>query len=345
MRRLKKQKRFQRRPRIRRSPNPFVKILKRLILNLFFTKNAVFNIRSGRGDHVKNMAMKTFNDELDEVTPAAKAHVAAATPAPTQSPKPQPAAAAAATAAVEEEDDIPTPAGGDGEDLATDFEDEKIYYRHGQLDQCRPEKKGEAVRFSFVPKDWIALQSSKGHFVETPGDDGKVHKLRVRCLTPMTKDADWQFCCKALDKDGEVGVVALVVQYTNVSPETGKYAKLPDGTYPPVQFKIAFVRLSQFNMTQIRKLPDEDSDPFKIDIVMGHSGRAYGYEFTRASNVPRWTLDPEVAAQVKQAAQKFLDGKALIGKLGVKKNEVEWKAFLSGKKIGNESKIENVEEL
>jgi hypothetical protein len=74
-------------------------------------------------------------------------------------------------------------------------------------------------------------------------------------------------------------------------------------------------------------------------------GRAFGYEFNRKSNTPRWTLDPEVAAKVKAAVQRFLDGKALRGKLGQKMNEIEWKALLSGKKVGGDSTLGNVEEL
>jgi hypothetical protein len=288
--------------------------------------------------------MQTFNDELDEVptqaTPAAKAHAAtAAAPAQTHTHTPKPVVA--------EEQETPTAAtaaGGDDDNLDTDFDDKRVYDRPGQLNQCRPEK-GKAARFAFIPKDWIAPQTAKSHFPEIgTGKDAK--KGRYRCLTPMRTDADPQYCCVALDEDGEIGVVALVVRYTNSNPETGKYDKLPNGEYPPVEFEIQFVRLSQFNMTQIKKLPVEDSSPFDIDIVMTHAEkRAFGYEFNCKSNVPRWTLDATTAAAVKAAANRFLDGKALRAKLGQKLNEIEWKALLSGKKIGNESKIGDVEEL
>lgn len=296
------------------------------------------------------MAMNTFNDELDEVTtPVTRAQATAVTaataaaPAQTHAPKPQ------ATTVEEDEPKAaaggaPVKSGGDDDNLDTDFDDKRVYDRPGQLNQCRPEK-GKAARFSFVPKAWIAPQTAKSHFVET-GSGKEIKKLRVRCLTPMGADADPQYCCVTQDEDGEVGVVALVVRYTNADPETGKYVKDANGNFPPVEFAIEFVRLSQFNMRQIKKLPDEDSDPFSIDIVMTHSeGRAFGYEFNRKSNVPRWTLDPKVADAVKAACKKFLDGKALRAKLGQKMNEIEWKALLSGKKVGNESKLSDVEEL
>lgn len=284
-----------------------------------------------------------FDDDFENIPVTSKTATAtAAAPAPVpvaSAPTPKPETTAKAAA---EEDE--TPMVTDNESLDTDFDDEKVFARPGQLDQCRPDK-GKAARFAFIPKEWIAPQTSKSHFVETGvGKDAK--KLRVRCLTPMGNEAEQQYCCTALEKDGEVGVVALVVRYTNADLTTGKYEKGADGNFPPVEFAIQFVRLSGFNMRQIKKLPDEDSNPFKIDIVMTHAdGRAFGYEFNRKSNVPRWTLDPQVAAAVKTAAQRFLDGKALRTKLGQKMNEIEYKALLSGKKVGGDATLGNVEEL
>lgn len=292
--------------------------------------------------------LQTFDDDFESIpvsAPAVKAAAAvqAAPPAAATAAAaaPAPKATPAKAAAVEEE---AAPSVDDNESLDTDFEDERVYARPGQLNQIRPEK-GKAARFAFVPKEWVAPQTAKSHFVETTRD-GKAQKTRVRCLTPLGGESEQAYCCQALDKDGEIGVVALVVHYTNADPVTGKYAKGADGSYPSVEFEIGFVRLSGFNMRQIKKLPDEESTPFKIDIVMTHAdGRAFGYEFNRASATPRWTLDPEVAAKVKAAASRFLDGKALRAKLGQKLNEIEWKALLSGKKVGGEASLGNVEEL
>lgn len=285
------------------------------------------------------MNMQTFDDDFENISAPKTAAAAAAAPAPAAS-APKQAAPTAKTAA---EEDSPKKV-DDNESLDTDFDDEKVYARPGQLEQCRPDK-GKAVRFAFVPKEWVSPQTAKSHFVET-GTGKEAKKLRVRCLTPMGNEVEQQYCCRMLEEDGEVGVVALVVYYTNADPTTGKYEKDANGVFPPVTFEMRFVRLSQFNMRQIKKLPDEDSNPFKIDIVMTHSeGRAFGYEFNRKSNVPRWTLDPQVAAAVKAAAQRFLDGKTLRSKLGQKMNEIEWKALLSGKKVGSDATLGNVEEL
>lgn len=292
------------------------------------------------------MQMQTFDDDFESIpttpkttTPSSAAAApapAASAPASAPAPATQPAKTAAPAASTTEE--------VDNESLDTDFDDEKVYARPGQLDQCRPEK-GKAARFAFIPKEWIAPQTAKSHFVTT-GVGKEERKLRVRCLTPMGNEAEQQVCCLALDEDGKVEVVALVVRYTNADATTGKYEKDANGQFPPVEFEIQFIRLSGFNMRQIKKLPDEDSTPFKIDIVMTHAdGRAFGYEFNRKSNVPRWTLDPQVAAAVKSAAQRFLDGKALRAKLGQKMNEIEWKALLSGKKAGSGGSLDNVDEL
>ena len=300
------------------------------------------------------MQLQTFDEDFDNLPTTPKtttpSNTAAATAtAPAQAavtPAPKPAAAPVKAAAAVEEDEPASKTTVNDESLDTDFDDERVYARPGQLNQVRPEK-GKAVRFSFVPKEWIAPQTAKSHFVETTRD-GKAQKLRVRCLTPLGNEAEQAYCCTALEEDGDVGVVALVVHYTNADATTGKYEKNAQGEFPPVEFELGFVRLSQFNMRQIKKLPDEDSNPFKIDIVMTHAdGRAFGYEFNRKSNVPRWTLDPQISAAVKGAAQRFLDGKALRSKLGQKLNEIEWKALLSGKTgtSGGNATLGNVDEL
>jgi hypothetical protein len=299
------------------------------------------------------MNMQTFDDDFESIPTAKAGTTAAAATATATAPAAQAGNASAVpakstppakAAAAEEETSPKGTTVDDNENLSTDFDDEKVYARPGQLNRVRPDK-GKASRFAFIPKEWVAPQTAKSHWVDTTRD-GKATKVRVRCLTPIGAEGEQAFCCTTLGEDGKIEVVALVVHYTNADPVTGKYEKDKDGNFPPVEFEIGFVGLSGFNMRQIKKLPDEDSTPFKIDIVMTHAdGRAFGYEFNRKSNTPRWTLDPEVAAKVKAAAQRFLDGKALRGKLGQKMNEIEWKALLSGKKVGGDATLGNVEEL
>jgi hypothetical protein len=296
------------------------------------------------------MAMQTFDDDFEsipttqQVAPAQKAQTAAAPATRAAAPPVQPPKPPVTAASSNEDDEDEVAAVEDNENLDTDFNDEKVYLRPGQLNQCRPDK-GKASRFALIPKEWIAPQTAKRHFEEVPGKDGKPYKQGLRCLTPMTAEAAPAYCCKTFGKDGEVNVIALVVHYTNADPVSGKYEKDANGVRPPVKFEIQFVRLSQFNMKQIKKLPDEDKTPFDIDIVMTHADRAFGYEFNRVSNSPRWKSDPAVVEAVKQACQRFLDGKVLRAKLGRKLNEIEYKALLSGRKVGGDAKLDNVEEL
>lgn len=309
------------------------------------------------------MAMQTFeDDELLDVKPTqqpAKPAVAAtaaapaqAKPAATATPKPTATAAKATAAPTKGEDfeDEASPAGkqsaaaSEEENLDTDFDDERLYHRSGQLNQCRPDKSLKAVRFAFVPPDWVKPKSAKTHFLKSVGKEGKMG--RFRCLSPLGTD-DQAACCLGIDKDGEVTIVALVVRYLNADNE-GKYRKGPNGEIPPIVWELQFVRLGQFNMKQIKKLAPEDSDIFSIDIVMSLAeGRAFGYEFTAPSNTAaRWKKNPELVAEIKQAASRFVDGKTLIGKLGKKLTEMEWKALLSGTTLGaEEAKLENMEEL
>jgi hypothetical protein len=303
------------------------------------------------------MALQTFeDDELTDIkAPATAATVATAAPTATStSAATAPAQAkATATATDDFEDETSKPVvktaakttkKEDSESGIhdTDFGDEKIHIRAGQLERVRPDK-GKAKRFAFIPKSVVPMKSAKVHFVET-GTGKEVKKGRYRCLG-LIGDETQQFCCAKLEKDGEIHVAALVLEYTNADSTTGKYVKGADGTVPPIEWKLGFVDLSSFNMKQISKLPDEDQSAYDIDLIMTHAeGRAFGYEFSRASNKARWLNNAEVSKEVLAAAERFKDGKTLIEKLGKKITPLEWKVLLSGSG-GEENKLENIDEL
>src|SRR5208337_1093548 len=151
------------------------------------------------------MAVPTFDAELDDIKPT-KTHaqpVVAAAPVTATAAAPAPAPAAVtvptpAPAAVVFDDEPAKPKAAvksDADNCDTDFDDEDVYKRPGQLDQCRPGKKGsgaDAARFSLIPKEWVKLQSSKTHFLETPGKDQK--RGRYRCLSPMGSEEPG-YCC------------------------------------------------------------------------------------------------------------------------------------------------------
>ena len=220
----------------------------------------------------------------------------------------------------------------------TDFDDETVYSRPGVLKRVRPDKE-KAVRMAFIKS--VKMKSAKSHFVET-GSGKEVKKGTYRCLIPVGDDSRG-LCCNKVNEDSDVHIAALVLVYKNADPTTGKYVK-KDGVVPPIEWELGYVDLSGFNMKQIKKLPDEDQTPYDIDIIMTHAeGRAFGYEFNRASNKARWQQNPELVKEVEAACDRFRDGKILVSKLGKKLTSMEWKALVGDG--SSDSKLENMDDL
>lgn len=293
------------------------------------------------------MAMQTFeDDELEGVKPAAATTATAAAAAPAQTKTPAPAAQPPKAAVAEEfEDEAPkatakTKAADNSDIHETDFDDEVIHSRPGQIARIRPDK-GKAARIAFIKG--VKMQSAKSHFVET-GTGKEAKKGTYRCLSPIGDETPG-YCCTKQEKEPTVHIAALVIVYKNADPITGKYTKDKDGVVPAIQWELAYVDLSSYNMKQIRKLPDEEQSPYDIDMIMTHAeGRAFGYEFTRIAPKARWQNNPELVAEVMAAAERFKDGKTLIAKLGKKLTPIEWKALLGGL-AGEEAKLDNMDEL
>jgi hypothetical protein len=308
------------------------------------------------------MPINSFEDDELESIPVQKpaatpqAAAAAATPAPaattTKSPAPPAPPKQTAAADFDGDDDEPKKAasaeeGDGGEEADTDFNDQSLYARPNALPRCRPDK-DKAARFAII-KDF-KMKKARSHFVEI-GTGKETKKGTYRCLVKVGAD-DTGWCCEKLKEDSAVHVAALVLRYTNADDKTGKYSPIVDAagnkSYPPISWELQFVDLSQFNVKQIAKLPDEDSDPYSIDIIMTRSDRAFGYEFNGASAQARWLKNPELVAEVTAAAEKLMkdNGKALEAKLGKKLDLQGWKALLSGlAKGGEEAKLENVDDL
>ncbi len=295
------------------------------------------------------MAMQTFeDDELDDVRPTAPAArpaaataAAAPAPAPAHQPKQQPRQPVQDDFDESEPPKVAKPEEDNSDIHVTDFDDEKVINRPGQLNRIRPDK-GRAVRIAFIKS--VKMVSAKSHFVEI-GTGKDMKQGTYRCLSPIGND-DQAYCCQKLQKDSVIHIASLVIFYKNADPTTGKYVKGADGHVPPIQWELGYVDLSGFNLKQIKKLPDEDQTPYDIDIIMTHAeSRAFGYEFNRASNKARWLQNPELVKEVEAAAERFRDGKTLISRLGKRLSPIEWKALLSGVSGGEEAKIENMNEL
>jgi len=279
------------------------------------------------------MAMQVFEDDDLDVKPAVKTTQAKQTPVASKEEDFEDESKPVSSAKSEDTSDIHD----------TDFDDEKVLSRPGVLARIRPGKDGnpKAVRLAFIKS--VKMKSAKSHYVET-GSGKEIKKVNYRCLIPIGDDTRG-YCCNKLDLDATIHIAALVLVYRNADPNDGKYKKGPNGEVPPIIWELGYVDLSGFNMKQIKKLPDEESSPFDIDIIMTSAeGRAFGYEFNRASAKARWLQNPELVKEVEAACERFQDGKTLISKLGKKLNAIEWKALLSGGS-SDSSKLEDLDEL
>jgi hypothetical protein len=288
--------------------------------------------------------LDTFEDEdLIGISPEPKPVVAVQPQpitAPVNTPTPQPTVQAIAqTTQVVAKAEV-------SDDDETSFDDESVYATPKQFNQCRPGKKGEAARFAFV--DFVGMKKGKQHFVET-GVGKEAKKMTARCLVPVGSH-EQGYCCQKLNEDGDLKVVALVLRYTNADIATGKYKVGTDENgnkvMPAIAWELQWLSLSSYNMQQIKKLPDEDQDPYDIDIVMTHTNRAFGYEFNRATNQALWKRNPALVEEVKAACERYKDGKQLIAKLGKKLDLTGWKALLSTAATDVDSvKLDNLSEL
>jgi hypothetical protein len=281
----------------------------------------------------------------DKASPITQTNVQTATAIPVTT-QPAVATAVATQVAQQAATSVKTADVADADDMDTNFDDESVYSTPKQFNQCRPGKKGEAARFAFV--DFVGMKKGKKHFCEV-GVGKEAKRMTVRCLVPVGVH-EQGYCCQKLNEDGDLSVIALVLRYTNADVTTGKYKVATDDqgnkVMPAIAWELQWIALSSYNMQQIKKLPDEDQDPYAIDIIMTHTNRAFGYEFSRATNQALWKRNSALVEEVKAAAERYKDGKQLVAKLGKKLDMTGWKALLSGATIGAEdAKLDNMLEL
>lgn len=222
------------------------------------------------------------------------------------------------------------------DDLKVGFGDPKLMTKGDGLNRVRAEK-DRVARFALL--DFVGPFTTKSHFV-----DIKEKKGTFRCLG---KGDDLGYCCQKLDEEGQQHTVALVVHYVNADRKTGAYEKDKNGVMPPIEWELGYVDLSRSNYRSVSTLPPEDSSPVDLDYVMLKKDNGIGYEFVVKSKA-RWKLNPEMAAEVEAAAQKFIKdgGKKLISKLGRKLSLIEWKALLAGQSASaHEATLEDIESL
>jgi hypothetical protein len=276
---------------------------------------------------------KFTDDELEDLPVAKSTHTTTAT------------ATAKAPAKDESEDeDIPVKTAAskpshvttdEDENLDVGFGDQKLMSKGDGLNRIRPDK-NKVARFALLP--FISPKKGFSHFVDT-----KDKKGTFRCA-PTKGEDEIPYCCGKLDEEGMMHVVALAIHYTNADAKTGIYEK-----GQPIEWEVGYIDLSRSNYRAVSNLAPEDSDVYSIDIVMSKKDSGIGYEFVLRSAKAKWKQNPELAAEVEAAAQKFIKdgGKKLIGKLGRKLTVAEWKIMLSGLQAasGKEASLEDIEDL
>lgn len=220
-----------------------------------------------------------------------------------------------------EEDDGPV-------GLDVDFGDTRVATRKGKLERLTLEN-AKVVRFALLPG--FKVKAAETHFIDNKGT--------FVCLSNDEKES---ICCKKLGNPS-LRALALVVQYTNAKPKDGTMPKGED-----LEWEIKYLRMSRKNYNDIfalRTVEDDGDEEVKqesvydFDIVMYENEETkIGYKFRKISSKTWWNQDPEIKAEILEAAEKFKDGKALGYYLGKRVDELEYKAMLrEGKRKGSET--------
>jgi hypothetical protein len=257
-------------------------------------------------------------------------------PAPTPVPPTTPTVTASDAAAVAEVEDAPTHASSakpNVDEFDVDFGDEKLMSKSDGLDIARPEK-GRTIRFALLT-NYLKAKSVHNHYIEKKGT--------FHCLS--TPEAPG-ICCQKLG-ESQPQIVALVLQYTNANPKTGRYDKIGNPpAFPPMQWEIKFIRLSRSAFRRVSNLAEEEGTSADIDIAMCHRDSGIGYEYTKLSPA-RWRRNPELVKEVEAAVKPFMadGGKKLLSKLGKKISVLQFKAVLAGSAPSDEADLSQVDDI
>jgi hypothetical protein len=151
------------------------------------------------------------------------------------------------------------------------------------LDRIRP-KAGEVVRFAIIPNS--APLMSKVHFIALAGKTPRFYVCAgAVCLACKSGDAP------------KTSIVALVAQYTNADPVTGK---LGNDVVP--NYKVGYLSLSPTAFNTILEAPVEGSRPTDVDFAMSFDGRRYSFRVI-ASNARH--IHRKETAQIIALAKPF----------------------------------------
>jgi hypothetical protein len=155
------------------------------------------------------------------------------------------------------------------------------------------------------------------HYVS--GGENDEQRGTYVCLGHLGEDP---ICCTELNEEPKIRVNVLAVIYTNTS-KTGRLNK----TQAP-EIQVGYVRLSATNHQSITGMLPDDGDIYSEDFVMTKSKRP-GYEFSRpAPGAKPAYITANLQKEVAEAAEKWMDGNALVKRLGKELSVLGWKMLL-----------------
>jgi hypothetical protein len=202
-----------------------------------------------------------------------------------------------------------------------EFGDE-AYKSYSKLPRIKPDKP-QQLRFALIAG--VKPKATDTHFIE---GNGTFVCHKQGCAA-----------CKA-GNPKIMRIVALAVKYSNASLKDGKL-----GSNQPT-YEIGWVLLSRANYTQMLSILPDDSTPYTVDWKIGHSARAFGYEFSVASSIPAY-VKCGAQAEIEELAREYMDGRELTKKLGKMVPAMELKAAVASQSglTGAEASLENLEDL
>jgi len=241
--------------------------------------------------------------------------------------------------------------------LDADWGDENILGIGESLTRILPPEKG-ATRFALL----TYIVPAKKEFIHYINSAGKLSV--VRCHTRRSAKysvLELAECCQVLKNvpmmDSQFRLVALALKYMNADPKTGRYAT-PKGGHPDIQFEIGYVQLTANGfreiVSEVRGLEIEGAtNPEEYDFIMmpRESGKGQTYKIAAKSGSKALYLSqPELVAQVREAAAPFADGAALEKLLGKAVSKDEMNVLLKGVSVSsaaitNPADIDNTDDL
>lgn len=211
--------------------------------------------------------MKTVNDELEGIKPAAA-------PAPATTPT-QPTNGKPPVSSVNEYD-VDDDSGAVAKALAA-----------SGLPVIKPQQ-GKYERFALVPG--AKVKHAMVHW-------SAEHKA-VRCIST---ESTQEICCQRLGF-AKSRFAVPVFHYVNTEAASGK---LPAGVAP--QIEVAALRMSKQNFKDIRDSIQEGTKASDYDFKISKSTDGIKFDIKPASAPPKYTQNPESAARAKELAANIKD--------------------------------------